>query len=147
MREKSSDYIVCICMCSFYFLFCILTILYIVCNFHKVQSPSSFIIRRQELTISLNMFLCCVFLLSSVYLLIYSSSLPISAFLYISLHAPNQKLRETIVPSAKSYPLHAIMKDCTDYFQETSRRVTFEYTLLGIVIWNLNFPVTSFSNN
>lgn len=48
-----------------------------------------------------------------------------------SLHAPNQKLRETIVPSAKSYPLEAIMKDCKDYFLETGRRVSFEYTLLG----------------
>jgi len=52
--------------------------------------------------------------------------------LCISLHAPNQKLRETIVPSAKSYPLDAIMKDCRDYLNETSRRVSFEYTLLGI---------------
>ncbi|CAN1798203.1 Probable dual-specificity RNA methyltransferase RlmN [Linum perenne] len=31
--------------------------------------------------------------------------------LAFSIHAPNQKLRETIVPSAKSYPLDAIMKD------------------------------------
>ncbi|KAL3523825.1 hypothetical protein ACH5RR_016659 [Cinchona calisaya] len=51
--------------------------------------------------------------------------------LAISLHAPNQKLRESIVPSAKSYPLEAIMKDCKDYFLETSRRVSFEYTLLA----------------
>ncbi|PIA60277.1 hypothetical protein AQUCO_00300052v1 [Aquilegia coerulea] len=51
--------------------------------------------------------------------------------LAISLHAPNQKLRETIVPSAKSYPLDAIMKDCKDYFLETGRRVSFEYTLLA----------------
>ncbi|XP_057978980.1 uncharacterized protein LOC131165324 [Malania oleifera] len=51
--------------------------------------------------------------------------------LAVSLHAPNQKLREMIVPSAKSYPLHAIMKDCRDYFLETSRRVSFEYTLLA----------------
>lgn len=51
--------------------------------------------------------------------------------LHTSLHAPNQKLRESIVPSAKSYPLEAIMKDCRDYFVETSRRVTFEYALLG----------------
>ena len=51
--------------------------------------------------------------------------------LYFSLHAPNQKLRETIVPSAKSYPLDAIMKDCKEYFLETSRRVSFEYALLG----------------
>ncbi|KAL3838415.1 hypothetical protein ACJIZ3_023006 [Penstemon smallii] len=51
--------------------------------------------------------------------------------LALSLHAPNQKLREKIVPSAKSYPLNAIMKDCKDYFLETSRRVSFEYTLLA----------------
>ncbi|KAI8006048.1 putative dual-specificity RNA methyltransferase RlmN [Camellia lanceoleosa] len=51
--------------------------------------------------------------------------------LAVSLHAPNQKLREKIVPSAKSYPLDAIMKDCRDYFLETSRRVSFEYTLLA----------------
>nr|DAD28202.1 TPA_asm: hypothetical protein HUJ06_029670 [Nelumbo nucifera] len=51
--------------------------------------------------------------------------------LAVSLHAPNQKLRETIVPSAKSYPLHALMKDCKDYFLETGRRVSFEYTLLA----------------
>ncbi|KDP44952.1 hypothetical protein JCGZ_01452 [Jatropha curcas] len=51
--------------------------------------------------------------------------------LALSLHAPNQKLRETIVPSAKAYPLDAIMKDCRGYFLETSRRVSFEYALLA----------------
>ncbi|KAJ3676436.1 hypothetical protein LUZ60_003848 [Juncus effusus] len=51
--------------------------------------------------------------------------------LAVSLHAPNQELRETIVPSAKSYPLDALMRDCKEYFQETGRRVTFEYTLLA----------------
>ncbi|GMI83413.1 hypothetical protein like AT2G39670 [Hibiscus trionum] len=51
--------------------------------------------------------------------------------LAVSLHAPNQQLREMIVPSAKSYPLDAIMKDCRDYFAETNRRVSFEYALLA----------------
>nr|XP_009380640.1 PREDICTED: uncharacterized protein LOC103968982 isoform X2 [Musa acuminata subsp. malaccensis] len=51
--------------------------------------------------------------------------------LAVSLHAPNQKLRETIVPSAKSYPLNALIDDCKHYFSETRRRVTFEYTLLA----------------
>ncbi|KAL2317243.1 hypothetical protein Fmac_031119 [Flemingia macrophylla] len=51
--------------------------------------------------------------------------------LAVSLHAPNQKLRETIVPSAKSYPLDALMADCRDYFRKTSRRVSFEYALLA----------------
>ncbi|XP_008657617.1 probable dual-specificity RNA methyltransferase RlmN [Zea mays] len=51
--------------------------------------------------------------------------------LAVSLHAPNQKLRETIVPSTKSYPLGALMDDCKSYFLETRRRVSFEYTLLA----------------
>ncbi|XP_027163256.1 uncharacterized protein LOC113763603 [Coffea eugenioides] len=59
------------------------------------------------------------------------ASYKLQSTLAISLHAPNQKLRESIVPSAKSYPLEAIMKDCRDYFLETSRRVSFEYTLLA----------------
>ncbi|CAA7406334.1 unnamed protein product [Spirodela intermedia] len=51
--------------------------------------------------------------------------------LAISLHAPNQELREKIVPSAKAYPLDALMADCQDYFHETGRRVSYEYTLLA----------------
>ncbi|KAL6977372.1 23S rRNA (adenine(2503)-C(2))-methyltransferase [Sarracenia purpurea var. burkii] len=59
------------------------------------------------------------------------ASYKLQSTLAVSLHAPNQKLRERVVPSAKSYPLSAIMKDCRDYFLETSRRVSFEYTLLA----------------
>lgn len=48
-----------------------------------------------------------------------------------SLHAPNQLLRSQIVPSAKAYPLEALMEDCSHYFKTTGRRLSFEYTLLG----------------
>jgi len=48
-----------------------------------------------------------------------------------SLHAPNQELRSQLVPSAKAYPLEALMEDCRFYFQETGRRLSFEYTLLA----------------
>lgn len=51
--------------------------------------------------------------------------------LAVSLHAPNQALREKLIPSAKTYPLYALMEDCTAYFEITGRRVTFEYTLLS----------------
>jgi len=51
--------------------------------------------------------------------------------LAVSIHAPNQALREQIVPSAKAYPLEALMSDCNHYFEVTGRRVTFEYTLLA----------------
>ncbi|KNA09053.1 hypothetical protein SOVF_157140 [Spinacia oleracea] len=59
------------------------------------------------------------------------ASYKLQSTLAVSLHAPNQKLREQIVPSAKAYPLEALMKDCRDYLLETNRRVSFEYTLLA----------------
>ncbi|PZV26021.1 MAG: 23S rRNA (adenine(2503)-C(2))-methyltransferase RlmN [Snowella sp.] len=51
----------------------------------------------------------------------------------VSLHAPNQALREQLIPSAKHYPLHALLADCRDYINTTGRRVTFEYVLLAEV--------------
>lgn len=51
--------------------------------------------------------------------------------LAVSLHAPDQDLRERLIPSAKNYPLDALLHDCEQYFVATGRRVTFEYTLLA----------------
>ena len=51
--------------------------------------------------------------------------------LAVSLHAPNQKLRQRLIPSAKSYPINQLLDDCKDYFAITKRRVSFEYILLG----------------
>ncbi|AOY84722.1 23S rRNA (adenine(2503)-C(2))-methyltransferase RlmN [Moorena producens JHB] len=51
--------------------------------------------------------------------------------LAVSLHASNQQLREQLIPSAKHYPLKALLDECRDYVNLTSRRVTFEYILLG----------------
>ncbi len=53
--------------------------------------------------------------------------------LALSLHAPNQHLRESLLPSAKNYPLKTLLKDCRQYIEETGRRVSFEYILLGYV--------------
>ncbi len=51
--------------------------------------------------------------------------------LALSLHAPNQNLREGLIPSAKNYPLNILMEDCRHYLDITGRRVSFEYILLG----------------
>jgi len=53
------------------------------------------------------------------------------ATLAVSIHAPNQQLRESIIPSAKAYPIEALMADCAHFFRATGRRVTFEYTLMA----------------
>ena len=51
--------------------------------------------------------------------------------LAVSLHAPDQALRERLIPSARAYPLDDLLHDCEQYFVATGRRVTFEYTLLA----------------
>jgi 23S rRNA (adenine2503-C2)-methyltransferase len=51
--------------------------------------------------------------------------------LAISLHASNQKIRETIIPSAKSYKIENIIEDCKRYVRDTGRRVSFEYLMLN----------------
>ena len=53
------------------------------------------------------------------------------ATLAVSLHASNQALREKLIPSAKHYPLEALLDECREYVQLTGRRVTFEYILLA----------------
>ncbi len=53
--------------------------------------------------------------------------------LAVSLHAPNQNLRELLIPSAKQYHLNTLLNDCRHYIDITGRRVSFEYILLGDV--------------
>ena len=51
--------------------------------------------------------------------------------LAVSLHAPNQMIREKIIPSARAYSFDDLLTDCEAYFNATGRRVSFEYTLLS----------------
>ena len=51
--------------------------------------------------------------------------------LAVSLHAPNQRLREELIPTAHAYPYDALLEDCRHYLGVTGRRVSFEYILLG----------------
>ena len=51
--------------------------------------------------------------------------------LAVSLHAPNQALREELIPTARVYPFDALLDDCRHYLNLTGRRVSFEYILLG----------------
>lgn len=50
--------------------------------------------------------------------------------LAISLHAPNQALRQELMPVSKAYPLDELMEGIRFYGQENNRRLTFEYILL-----------------
>lgn len=50
--------------------------------------------------------------------------------LAISLHAPNNELRNQLMPVNKAYPIEELMKALTYYSTENNRRLTFEYILL-----------------
>lgn len=50
--------------------------------------------------------------------------------LAISLHAPNDEIRDKLMPINKAYKIKDIMKVVKEYIKQTNRRVTFEYILL-----------------
>ncbi len=50
--------------------------------------------------------------------------------LAISLHAPNNELRNKIMPINKVYNIEELMEILKEYIKKTNRRVTFEYVLL-----------------
>ena len=51
--------------------------------------------------------------------------------LALSLHAPDDELRNRLVPANRKIGLASILKATDEYFEKTGRRVTFEYVLLG----------------
>lgn len=55
--------------------------------------------------------------------------LPIT--LSISLHAPNNSLRSSLMPVNKRYPLEQVLAASDRYAAATGRRVTYEYTLIA----------------
>ena len=50
--------------------------------------------------------------------------------LSVSLHAPNDAVRSTIMPVNKAYPTQELLDACRRYYAETSRRISFEYAMI-----------------
>ena len=50
--------------------------------------------------------------------------------LAISLHAPNDTIRNKIMPISKAYKLEELIESIKEYIKTTNRRVTFEYIML-----------------
>jgi 23S rRNA (adenine2503-C2)-methyltransferase len=54
------------------------------------------------------------------------------ASLAVSLHAPNDELRNELVPINKKYPIAELLEACKNYIKDdTRRKVTFEYVMLS----------------
>jgi len=50
--------------------------------------------------------------------------------LSVSLHAPNDDLRDSIMPINRKYPIAQLLAACKHYSEKTSRRISVEYALL-----------------
>ena len=51
--------------------------------------------------------------------------------LSVSLHAPNDELRSSLMPVNRKWPLDVLLPACAEYTRKTKRIVTFEYTLIA----------------
>ena len=58
------------------------------------------------------------------------ADLQIPINLAISLHAPNDELRQQTMPVAKRYSIKELMDSCRYYLEKNNRRITFEYALI-----------------
>ena len=50
--------------------------------------------------------------------------------LAISLHGPNDEIRDKIMPVNRAYPSEALLQACRRYYEATSRRIHFEYAMI-----------------
>lgn len=58
------------------------------------------------------------------------SKLKLGLTLSVSLHAPTDEKRNTIMPINQKYPVGKLIKACDDYFKATGRRISFEFALI-----------------
>ena len=50
--------------------------------------------------------------------------------LSVSLHAPSDSVRNTIMPVNKAYPTEQLLDACRRYYKKTGRRISFEYAMI-----------------
>ena len=93
-----------------------------ICNFIRIiNHPKGLNIGARHITVS-----TC----GLVPKILEFANFPYQVNLAISLHAPNDKLRNEIMPISKVYPLKDLINAIKVYLEKTNRRVTFEYIML-----------------
>lgn len=59
--------------------------------------------------------------------------------LAISLHAPNDEARRSIMPVDNTYPLDVLMKTLDEYVEKTNKRIFYEYIMIQWVTDKLSY--------
>ena len=58
------------------------------------------------------------------------SDLELQLTLSVSLHAPSDEIRNTIMPVNRAYDVEKLFDACHRYFKKTGRRISFEYAMI-----------------
>lgn len=61
------------------------------------------------------------------------ADLDLQITLAVSLHAPNDRIRTSMMPIARKYGYEELLDACRYYSEKTGRRITFEYALIESV--------------
>ncbi len=88
---------------------------------HTVNDKNGLNISMRDITVST----CGI--VPRIYDLI-NEKIPVT--LTLSLHAPDDKLRSAMMPVNEKWGVKEVVKACRAYAENTSRRVSFEYTLI-----------------
>jgi 23S rRNA (adenine2503-C2)-methyltransferase len=88
---------------------------------HNVNNPNGLNIGYRHISISTCGVVPKIYELAKL-------NLPIT--LSVSLHAPNDAVRDSIMPINHKYKIDELLKACSDYIKATSRRISFEYSLI-----------------
>lgn len=59
------------------------------------------------------------------------ADLKLQITLALSLHASSQEKRKELMPVANAYDIHETIEACKYYFEQTGRRISFEYSLVA----------------
>ena len=58
------------------------------------------------------------------------ATLKLAITLSVSLHAPTNELRSSVMPVNDRYPIEELMTACKHYFEVTGRRISYEFALI-----------------
>lgn len=98
-------------------------------NFDNVMRFLSLISDENGLNISMrNISLSTCGVVSGIYKLMEKK---LQLTLSISLHAPNDTIRNRTMPVNSKWNIDTLLKACKDYTKSTSRRISFEYAMIS----------------
>lgn len=89
---------------------------------HNVNNPNGLNIGYRHISLSTCGIVPKIYELSK-------QNLPIT--LSVSLHAPNNKIRDSIMPINSKYKIEDLITACKEYIKATKRRISFEYALIS----------------